>query len=395
MNAAEIISNAALKRASDIHVNCGLPVKIRVDGELISYDEHVMTHDDCERFAAELAGEAYAELGECGEIDLAGSPNGQRVRINLYRQQGHTSAAVRLLSDTIPELSELGLPEIVGSFADYKRGIVLVTGETGSGKTTTLAALLDSINHSKRKHIITLEDPIEYIYEPDKCAISQREIGQDTESYDSGMKAILREDPDVILVGEMRSLDTIETALTAAETGHLVFSTLHTNSAADAVDRIVSVFPGERQQQIRMQLSMTLKAVLSQQLLPRNEKPGRVPACEVMIVNSAIKNLIREGKTPQINNSIQTSESEGGQLMDNALLKLFKNGDISRDTVFSACQDPDYIKNRIGERTEQRGFAAKETRQQGVDLNGFQSMSAGRYGMGAVQPEKQQRGMFK
>lgn len=389
MNVSEIITNAAMKRASDIHVSCGLPIKIRVDGELIDYDGHVMTHEDCDSFAEELAGGTDEALFECGERDFAGSPNGQRIRVNLYRQQGHISAAIRLLNDEIPKLSELGLPETVKSFADYRRGIVLVTGETGSGKTTTLAALLDTINHTRRNHIITLEDPVEYIYRPDKAVISQREIGKDTESYDSGMKAILREDPDVILVGEMRSLETIETALTAAETGHLVFSTLHTNSAADAVDRIVSVFPGEGQQQIRMQLSMTLKAVLSQQLLKRNSAPGRVPACEVMIVNSAIKNLIREGKTPQINNSIQTSSAEGGQLMDNAILKLLKDGQISIETALSACQDQDYLRGRLG------GTAAKDDFA-GQSLRGRQTVSGGAFMQESdIQRNPSQRGMFR
>ena len=223
-----------------------------------------------------------------------------------------------------------------------------MTGETGSGKSTTLAALLDKVNHTKRKHIITLEDPVEYIYKPDLCVIDQREIGRDTDSYESGMKAILREDPDVILIGEMRTLDTIETAITAAETGHLVLATLHTNSAADAVDRIISAFPGEKQQQIRLQLSMTLKAVISQQLLKRSGEKGRVLACEIMIVNSAIRNLIREGKTPQINNSIQTSAAEGGVLMDTTLLRLCQEGRISAETALEAAQDADYIKSRLG-----------------------------------------------
>ena len=370
MKIAEIISNASMKRASDIHICCGIPVKLRVDGQVVNYSSDILTHEDCEQLAAELSGTSGEALGACGEADFAGNIGGQRIRVNIYRQQGHTSAAIRLLNDSIPVLDRLGLPEIVRSFAGYKRGIVLVTGETGSGKTTTLAALLDAINHSKKKHIITLEDPIEYVYEPDQCIISQREIGKDTLSYDSGMKAILREDPDVILIGEMRSLDTIETALTAAETGHLVFSTLHTNSASDAIDRIVSVFPGERQQQIRLQLSMTLRAVLSQQLLPRSGRSGRALACEVMIVNAAIRNLIREGKTPQINSSIQTSAQEGGQLMDNAVIELYQSGEISMETAMAACQDPDYMRARLGGSNDAHSFMGQS---KGVGLQSGRS----------------------
>ena len=227
---------------------------------------------------------------------------------------------------------------------DLNRGIVLVTGETGSGKSTTLAAMLDRINHTYDGHIITLEDPIEYIYKPDRCVINQREIGADTESYASGLRAILREDPDVILIGEMRDLNTIETALTAAETGHLVFATLHTNSAPEAIDRVVDVFPEGRQKQIRLQLSTTLMAVLSQQLLPK-KAGGRVAACELMMVTPAIRNLIREGKTPQILSSLATSAAEGSVTMDNALIALCRQQVISAKTARAAfCHDPEYVK---------------------------------------------------
>ena len=243
------------------------------------------------------------------------------------------------MNDHIPDLSELGLPKVVSEFPAYSQGLVLITGETGSGKSTTLAAVLNQINRNEAKHILTLEDPIEYVYTPEKCVINQREIGRDTGSFATGLRAALREDPDVILVGEMRDLETIETALTAAETGHLVFGTVHTNSAADSIDRIVDVFPAERQQQIRLQLSMSLKAVLSQQLLPR-VGGGRVLACEVMKTDGAIRNLIREGKTPQIANSIQTTGSIGNILMDKALNTLYSAGTISRETFEGALRDP-------------------------------------------------------
>jgi twitching motility protein PilT len=306
-----------------------------------------MTDADCDAVARALAGDRYDELMRAGELDMAANMAGRRIRINLFRQMEHTSAALRLLSDTIPALSSLGLPPAVERLTELRRGIVIVTGETGSGKSTTLAAMIDSINHSRAEHVITLEDPVEYIYKPDKSIFNQREIGRDTESYANGLRAALREDPDIILVGEMRDLDTIETALTAAETGHLVFATLHTGSAAESIDRIVDVFPEERQKQIRMQLSMTLRAVLSQQLLPTADGKSRVAACELMIVTYAIKNLIREGKTPQIENTISTTASEGAITMDNAVLRLYRDKKITRDTALLAAHDAEYVKKNL------------------------------------------------
>ena len=340
----EIISLAQRQRASDIHIVAGIPIRIRVDGRLRNLDENIMSHDDCEAYARELSNH-YEDIAHIGEQDLAiGFADGTRCRVNLFRQQGNVSAAIRILNNHIPAFEELGLPGNIASFADFNQGIVLITGETGSGKSTTLATLLDKINHSQDKHIITLEDPIEYIYTPDRCIINQREVGQDTRSYADGLKSILREDPDVILVGEMRSLDTIETALIAAETGHLVFATLHTNSAADTVDRIVDVFPSGQQAQIRMQLSMSLQAVVCQQLLPHMSGRGRVLATEVMIANGAIRNLIREGKTPQIANAIATSGAEGNHLMDSSLISLFKQRKITSDVAIKAAHDRDYVR---------------------------------------------------
>lgn len=270
--------------------------------------------------------------------------DGVRCRLNLYRSQGNICLAIRLLANEIPALDSLGLPPAVLDFPTYRKGIVIVTGETGSGKSTTLAAILNQVNKTRTDHIITLEDPIEYVYTPDKCSIDQREIGRDTRSYADGLRAILREDPDVILIGEMRDLDTIETALTAAETGHLVFGTLHTQSAPDSIDRLVDVFPEGRQRQIRLQLSMTLTAVVSQQLLVRREGTGRAVACEVMMVNPAIRNLIREGKTPQIVNTMATSAELGSITMDNMLIKMVHNRTISSLTAIGAANDPEYVK---------------------------------------------------
>ena len=340
----EVLAQAQKMRASDIHIISGIPITLRVDGHLDHLDENVMTPADCEAYARELS-EHYDEISRIGEQDLAiGFPDGTRCRVNLFRQQGSVSAAIRILNNHIPTFDELGLPPQVQKLTEFSQGIVLVTGETGAGKSTTLACLLDIINHTQSKHIITLEDPIEYIYTPDKCIINQREIGNDTRSYQAGLNSILREDPDVILIGEMRNLSTIETALMAAETGHLVFATLHTNSAADTVDRIVDVFPAEQQAQIRTQLSMSLKAVVSLQLLPHLSGRGRVLATELMVTNHAIRNLIREGKTPQLANAITVSASEGNQLMDNSLITLFRQRKITSETAIRAAHDKDFVR---------------------------------------------------
>ena len=334
----EYVTRARAAGASDIHLVAGLTPRCRVDGAIRPLGEEILTPLQCEELVQELAGGELATLRVVGEADLALTIAGVRCRLNLFRQQGGWSAAIRLLNEHIPDLSELGLPKVVSDFPAYSQGLVLITGETGSGKSTTLAAILNRINRQEAKHILTLEDPIEYVYTPDRCVINQREVGKDTQSFAAGLRAALREDPDVILVGEMRDLETIETALTAAETGHLVFGTVHTNSAADSIDRMVDVFPAQRQQQIRLQLSMTLKAVLSQQLLPR-AGGGRVLACEVMKVDGAIRNLIREGKTPQIANAIQTTGAAGNILMDRCLQNLRTAGVISEETFRAALRD--------------------------------------------------------
>lgn len=347
MRLGKLIIKAKEDGASDIHLVCGLAPKYRLDGELINMSSTLLSHMDCEAYAQEIAGEDYKKIETIGELDLAKTIAGERVRINLFRQQGNISAAIRILSSKIPKLDDLGLPPVVSQFSSWKKGIVLITGETGSGKSTTLAAVLNEINHTRNAHIITLEDPIEYIYEPDKCIINQREIGTDTKSYEEGLRAILREDPDVILIGEMRDQSTIETALTAAETGHLVFATLHTNSATDSIDRIVGSFPAERQSQIRLELSSCLKAVVSQQLLPKRLGKGRVAACEVMVVNPAIKNLIREGKTPQMFSAMLSGAADGSITMDNMLIKMVKDQSIDTKTAQEAAYDKEYVKRNI------------------------------------------------
>ncbi|MEG0839169.1 MAG: PilT/PilU family type 4a pilus ATPase [Hydrogenoanaerobacterium sp.] len=347
MDLEQLIIESAAQKVSDIHLICGLPPMLRLDGEITPMqDVPPLTDEDCTAYARMLAGDLFDKLEKICELDLARSFGSVRIRINIFRQQGHFSAALRILNEQIPALKALGLPPAVLNFPSISRGIVLVTGETGSGKSTTLAAILNCINTTRQGHIITLEDPIEYIHKPVLCAINQREVGSDTASYADGLRAVLREDPDVILIGEMRDLITIETALTAAETGHLVFATLHTCSAADSIDRIVDVFPAERQGQVRMQLSITLQAVLSQQLLPK-KSGGRIAACEVMVVSSAIRNLIRGGKTPQIANSLATSAELGSISMDNALLKLLREAEITQETAISAAHDQDYVKKSL------------------------------------------------
>jgi twitching motility protein PilT len=344
----ELVARAKAEKASDIHIICGLCPKYRKDGSLENMEDTPVTKEDCVMTAKVLAKteEAFETLMKTGEIDIGDTISNARCRIHIYKQQGVPSIALRILSEEIPQLPMLGLPLGVLDIPKMHKGIVIVTGETGSGKSTTLAAILDEINHSYKRHIVTLEDPIEYVYKPDLCAINQREIGKDTESFAAGLRASLREDPDVILIGEMRDRETIETAITAAETGHLVFGTLHTGSAADSIDRMVQVFPEAKAQQIRVQLSMVLKAVLTQQLLPKKEG-GRVLATEYMIVTDAIKNLIRNGDTPQIANMVATSAEIGGQTMDQSIVMLVRKGMITRETALHYAVNKDFVSRNM------------------------------------------------
>ncbi len=341
----QLVAKAKQDGASDIHLICNLPPKYRKDGVLQNMTDEPLSEEDCVNYAKYLAktDEAYQIYLDTGELDAAETYADNRCRIHVFRQQGVPSVALRLLSDTIPKLDILGLPPAAMKLPDLHKGIVLVTGETGSGKSTTLAAMLDHINHTKQCHIVTLEDPVEYMYTPDKAAINQREVGKDTMSFASGLRASLREDPNVILIGEMRDKETIETAITAAETGHLVFGTLHTGSASDAVDRIVQVFPEGMQTQIRLQLSMCLQAVITQQLLPK-KGGGRALAAEMMVVTDAIRNLIRNGNTPQIANAIATSAAIGGQTMDQALVRLVRGGQVTKDVALQYAHQQDYVK---------------------------------------------------
>ena len=351
MNLEKILDVAINSRSkvSDIHIAPGKPCTFRVDGELVPIDEKVLMPNDTEALANELmTDKERAILHEKGEVDFAYSKVGKcRCRVNVFNQRGTMAAALRLLTYDIPTPESLGLPQALVNLTSKRRGLILVTGITGSGKSTTLAALIHTITQNHNRSIITLEDPIEYLHSHGKSMVVQREIGTDTFSYANALRAALRQDPDVILVGEMRDLETISIAVTAAETGHLVFSTLHTTNAVNTVDRILDVFPPHQQSQIKVQLAGVLECIISQQLLPTNAHKGRVAAFEVLLANPAVRNLIRDSKAYQIPNIIQTSRKEGMILMDDAILEHYKNGKISIETALSYCQDIQSMKKKL------------------------------------------------
>ena len=339
-NIQELLQIAHENKASDLHVTTGIPPKIRVDGELRSLGEDRLMPEDTEHLIKDIMSEHAAEIFlKKGEVDFSYVvPGTGRYRVNVFRQRGSYSCVMRIVNTTIPTPEELRLPSSVVELTGRKKGLILVTGPTGSGKTTTLASLVNVINENKNLHVITLEDPIEYLHRHRKSIVNQREIGIDSINYADALRAALREDPDVILVGEMRDLDTISTAITAADTGHLVLSTLHTTGASNTIDRIIDVFPPHQQQQIRIQVASVLESVISQQLVPC-EKGGRVAAFEVMHSNPAIRNLIREAKTHQINTVIQTGSKSGMLGMDDALAELVAQKLISMETAYEYAQD--------------------------------------------------------
>lgn len=334
----ELITYGREHGCSDIHLTYGMEPMVRCNGNLIPLSGYG-TMDDAalEDCAGEIMEQAGLDSGNGNRLEDADlcyeAENGTRNRVNIYRQQRHTAIAVRLLSDHIPSLEELQLPPVFHNLAAISQGLVLVTGPTGSGKSTTLAACIDEINRTKRKHIITIEDPVEYRHSNLKCIINQREVGVDTVSFAHALRSALREDPDIILVGEMRDLETIGAAVTAAETGHLVFSTLHTTGAAAAIERIVDVFPPHQQQQIRTQLATVLKAVISQQLVPLADGSGRMAVQEILLVNDAVSNIIRENKCHQLESVLQTNTRLGMQSMDQHLVTLAQQGLIKPETA--------------------------------------------------------------
>lgn len=345
----ELLLMAKEKNASDVHITVGIPPKCRVNGELMDMGVPSLLPQDTDALVKSLMNERQFEyLEKEGEVDFSYSINQiGRYRVNVFKQRGSYAAAIRLVGTEIPSPESLGLTKSIVDLTNKKRGLVLVTGPTGSGKSTSLASLINVMNNQDNVHIITLEDPIEYLHKHKKAIVNQREIGLDSRSFSNALRAALRQDPDVILVGEMRDLDTISIAVTAAETGHLVFSTLHTIGAASTIDRIIDAFPPHQQQQIRIQLSSVLECIISQQLIPTMDGKGRVAAFEIMHVNSAIRNLIREGKTHQIQSIIQTNKKIGMQTMDDSIFELYTRGIIDSEQATMYAVDASTMSRKV------------------------------------------------
>lgn len=333
--------------ASDLHLIDGIPPTIRINGELTYLNEDVTYHKDMREFFDEIVVDQVKKerFRRDQELDFSYElENVGRFRINVYHQKGTIAFSVRHVSITVPKLEDLNLPVILKELTRKPNGLVLVTGPTGSGKSTTLAAMVELINEERSLHVITVEDPIEYVYKAKKSILSQREVGDDTKSFSLALRHVLRQDPDVILIGEMRDLETMQAAITAAETGHLVFSTLHTTSASQTIDRIVDVFPPHQQSQIRSQLSITLQAVITQKLLRRTNTKGRVPATEVLIATPALRNLIREAKGYQLYGQIEMGKEYGMHTMEQSLSELLKKGVITREDALMSANVSEYIK---------------------------------------------------
>lgn len=345
----DLLKEATDRCASDIHITVGLPPVLRINGKLTLCEAEKLMPDDTENYVKQiLSPEQIEKYRTAGEFDLSyAKPGVSRFRVNAFRQRGSDALVLRTIAYNIPTLDELQLPVLLKQLSNKKRGLVLVTGPTGSGKSTTLAAMINEINENRRVHVITLEDPIEYLHKHKQSIVNQREIGHDTHSYGDALRSAMREDPDVILVGEMRDLETISIAVTAAETGHLVLSTLHTVGASKTIDRIVDVFPPYQQQQIKVQLAAVLEGVISQQLIERFDEVGRVCAMELMVATPAIRNLIREGKTHLIDSSVQTGFQFGMKSMDMSLAELVKDGKISETDARTACVDKDMLNKLI------------------------------------------------
>jgi twitching motility protein PilT len=350
----QLLEDMVAKRASDLHITAGVPPEFRVDGAITPSEYDVLTPEMCTTIAySVLSDEQRKRFETTKELDFSFGVKGlSRYRANVYLQRGVVSMAIRQIPYEILQMEKLGLPPVVREFTNRQKGLVLLTGPTGSGKSTTLAAMLDRINSNRQAHIMTIEDPIEYIHHHKKCIVNQREIGADTASFPTALKYVLRQDPDIILIGEMRDLETIEAALTIAETGHLVFATLHTNSTYEAVNRIVDVFPSDQQRQILTQLSFVMEGVVTQQLIPRSRGTGRIMCSEVLVCTPAIKAVIREGKTHQIYSLMQAGQKFGMQTMNQALLQA----------VLDKALSPEDALERSMDRVELEGMLAKVLR---------------------------------
>jgi twitching motility protein PilT len=345
----ELLNAVVARAASDLHLNPGRPPVGRINGDLVSLREKVLDDAETEALCRELCDDAHwAEVAKVGTTDF-GRPHadGNRFRVSVMRQRGRYTAVLRLIPSKLLSFEQIGLPEVVRALLRRPRGLILVTGPTGSGKTTTLATMVDWVNHTMDRHIVTIEDPIEYFHAHQKGLVSQREIGVDVTDFVEAMRRVLRQDPDVILLGEMRDLATISAAVTAAETGHLVLGTLHTTGSARTVNRLIDAFPANQQEQIRAQLSVALLAVISQVLLPRADGKGRIAAFEMMVMTPAIANLIRKNETNKIPSTIQSSRKLGMITLDDALLDLVKRGLITRETAIDAAQDDKDLEARL------------------------------------------------
>jgi twitching motility protein PilT len=346
----ELLSEMISRRASDLHITAGVPPEFRVDGQLVPSEYEVLTPEMNASLAySVLSDDQRKRFETTKELDFSFGVKGlSRFRANVFLQRGVVSMAIRQIPYEILPLEKLGLPQVSREFVNRHKGLVLVTGPTGSGKSTTLASMLDKINSTRQSHIITIEDPIEYIHHHKKCIVNQREIGADTSSFPTALKYVLRQDPDIILIGEMRDLETIEAALTIAETGHLVFATLHTNSTYEAVNRIVDVFPADQQKQILTQLAFTLEGVITQQLIPRSRGTGRIMCAEVLVCTPAIKAVIREAKTHQIYSLMQAGQKFGMQTMNQALLQAVLDRVLSQEDALERSTDRPELENMLG-----------------------------------------------
>ncbi len=361
MHIHELLMYAVKQGASDLHISAGEAPALRLHGEIHRINAPPIGGDDCKRLLFSIMNERQkSKFEEELEADFSVGLEGvARFRVNVFYQGRGIGAVFRMIPNKVIPLEKLNLPKVVVEIANYKRGLVLVTGPTGSGKSTTLAGVLDHINRSRREHILTIEDPVEFVHTPDKCIINQRELGAQTKSFNNALRAALREDPDVILVGEMRDLETIQLALTAAETGHLVFGTLHTKGAKDTIDRIIDVFPPEQQAQVRTMLSGSLQAVVSQTLMKKARGKGRVAACEIMIVTYGIRNLIRENKVFQIPSLMQASKGSGMRTLGDHLIELALRGEVTREAAIEASGDPDLFSSVTEDQTVQTTTGAR------------------------------------
>ncbi len=346
----DLLADMLQRRASDLHITAGVPPEYRIDGLLTPTEHEVLTPEATAQLAySVLSDEQRKKFEMTKELDFSFGIKGlSRFRANCFLQRGVVSMAIRQIPYEIIPVEKLGLPPVVREFANRHKGLVLVTGPTGSGKTTTLASMLDKINATRQSHIMTIEDPIEFIHHHKKCIVNQREVGADTNSFPTALKYVLRQDPDIILIGEMRDLETIEAAITIAETGHLVFATLHTNSAMEAVNRIVDVFPADQQRQILTQLAFTLEGVMTQQLIPKSRGTGRVMCAEVLVCTPAIKAVIREGKTHQIYSLMQAGQKYGMQTMNMALLQAVLDKSLSQEDAMERTTDRTELEGMFG-----------------------------------------------